>query len=115
MIFARTVPEVIAVLDATVGFEQVADRQVGGGFAVGDRAALQPQPALRVVGVEELVDQARFAHAGLAEERHHLPLAALRALQRLVQRGQLRLPAHKAGESTGDGRLQAPTDGAGPN
>ena len=58
--------QVITVLDVTVGFEQVTDRQVGGGLAVGHGATLQPQPALRMVRLEKLVDQARFAHPGLA-------------------------------------------------
>ena len=59
----------------TVGFEQVTDRQVGRGLAVGYRTTLQYQPALGVVGVEELVDQARLAHPGLAKKRDDLPLA----------------------------------------
>ena len=87
--------EVIAVLDVTVGFEQVTDRQVGGGLAVGHGATLQPQPALRVVRVEELVDQARFAHPGLAQEGDDLPLAGPGPCQGLLQRLQLGLPPHK--------------------
>ena len=35
-------PEVIAVFDVTVGFEQVADRQVRRGFAIGHGTTLQP-------------------------------------------------------------------------
>ena len=65
--------------------------------------------------MHHFVHQARLAHAGLAEERHHLPVPGARPLQRLVQRRQLRLPAHKAGEPAGDRRLQAPADGAGPD
>ena len=34
--------EVVAVLNMTVGFEQVTDRQVGRGLAVGHRTTLQP-------------------------------------------------------------------------
>src|SRR5262249_51538502 len=88
-------PEVITVLDVTVGFEQVTDRQVGGGLAVGHGTALQPQPTLRVVGraapradtvapVQELVDQARLAHPGFPDEGDHLPLAGPGAGQSLL-------------------------------
>ena len=38
--------EVITILDVTVGFEQVADWQVGGGLAIGDRMA-RPAAASR--------------------------------------------------------------------
>ena len=98
-------PEVIAVLDVTVGFEQVTDRQVRRGLAVGHGATLQPQPALRVVRLEELIDQARFAHAGLAQQRDHLPLARPGAGQRLLQGLQLRLPPDKGRQPPGDGGL----------
>ena len=97
--------EVIAVLDATVGFEQVTDWQVRRGLAVGHRATLQPQPALRVVGVEELIDQTGFAHPGLADQRDHLPLAGSGPYQGLLQRLHLRLPPHKGRQPPGDGGL----------
>ena len=67
------------------------------------------------MGMDHLVHQARLAHAGLADERHHLSVPGASPLQRLVQRCQLRLPAHKAGEAAGHGRLQAPADGVGPD
>ena len=98
-------PQVIAVLDMTVGFEQVADRQVGRGLAVGHRATLQAQPALRVVRVEELVDQARFAHAGLPQEGDDLPLAGPGPCQGLLQRLQFGLPPHKGRQPPRDGGL----------
>jgi hypothetical protein len=77
--------EVIAVFDATVRFEHVTDGQVGGGLAVGDRTTLQPQPALRVVGVEALVDQARFAYPRLTHQGNHLPVALPRSPEALAQ------------------------------
>ena len=93
--------QVIAVLNVTVGFEQVTDRQVRRGLAVGHGATLQPQPALRVVGVEELVDQARFAHPGLAQERDDLPLASPGPCQGLLQRLHLGLPPDKGRQPPG--------------
>ena len=90
--------EIIAVLDMTVGFEQVTHWQVRGGLAVGHRATLQAQPALRVVRVEELVDQARFAHPGLPDEGDDLPLAGPGLRQGLPQRLQLGLSPDKGRE-----------------
>ena len=106
---------VVAVLHLDIALQQVEHREVRRGFAVGHRGALEHQPALGAVRVDHFVHQARLAHAGLAEERHHLPVPGARPLQRLVQRRQLRLPAHKAGEPAGDCGLQAPADGAGPD
>ena len=47
-----------------IGLEQVHHREIGGGLAVGHRAALQLQPALHTMGVEELVEQTGLAHPG---------------------------------------------------
>jgi hypothetical protein len=102
--------DVVPGFHMRIALEQVEHREVRRGCAVGDRGALQHPPALGAVRVDDLVDQARLAHAGLTEERHHLPLPSARPFQCLGQRRQLRLPTHKAGESTGDGGLQAPPD-----
>ena len=90
---------VVAVLDVAVALEQVEHREVGRGLAVGHRGALQHQPALGVVGVDELVDQARLAHAGLAHQRHHLACPAPARCQGLLQRLQLRSAARQSGVS----------------
>ena len=44
MTFSRIRPRVVAVLDLDIGLEQVDDREIGGGLAVGDRAR-SPAPA----------------------------------------------------------------------
>ena len=44
----------VAGLDLAIGLEEVDDRQVGRGLAVRDRAALEQEPAVRAVGVDEL-------------------------------------------------------------
>ena len=61
--------------------------------------------------MEELVDQARFAHPGLADERDDLPVAGPGLRQGLLQRFQLGLPPHKGRESPGDRGLYAPPHG----
>ena len=66
---ARMVRASSRVLDMAVALEQVDDREVGRGLAVGHRGALQHPPALGVVGVDELIDQARLAHPGLPHQR----------------------------------------------
>ena len=62
-------------LDLEVALEQVDHGQVAGGLAVGDRGALEDQPALGPMGVGELVDEARLAHARLAHDGDHLAVA----------------------------------------
>ena len=105
---------VVAVLHMAITLEQVEHREVGGGFAVGHRGALQHQPALGAVRVDTFVDQARLAHARLPHQGHHLALPRRGLFQRLMQRRQFLLPPHKAGEATRHCGLQAPAGATGP-
>ena len=54
-----------------------------------------------------------FPTPGLADYRHHLPLAGARLLQGLHQGRELGITADKAGEPARRGRLQAPPDATG--
>ena len=98
---------VVAVADLEVALEQIDDRQIGRGLAVGHRAGLHHQPALGAVGVGELVEQPRLAHSRLAHDGHHLALALPGAGQRLGQHLELALPPHEARQPARGGRLQA--------
>ena len=67
------------------------------------------------MGVANSIDQARLPHARLADQRHHLTMSRPSPLQRLLQRRQLLLPSHEAGEPARCTGLQASTDGTGPD
>ena len=69
----------------------------------------------RTVRVDELIDQARLPHAGLANHGHHLAMPRSSPLQGLLQRHQLLLPPHEAGEPACRTGLQAAADGTGPD
>ena len=58
---------VVMLLDVGVALEQINHREVWRRLAVGHRGTLQHQPALRVMRAQELVDQARLAHARFAD------------------------------------------------
>ena len=90
---ARLVP----VVHMAVALEQVDHGEIGRGFAVGHRGALQHAPALGAMGVDELVDQARLPHASLAHRGHHLAVPRPRPLQRLRQRLPTRSAARQSG------------------
>jgi hypothetical protein len=92
-------PRVVARLDVEVSLEQVDDGQIGRALAVGGRAALEEQPALRAAGMSELPAQARFAHTGLAHHGHHLPVPGLRQVERLLELIQLDVTAHEGGQA----------------
>ena len=113
MSFSRHLPSVVAVVNLEVGLEQVAHGEVGGGLAVGDRAAFELEPAAGVMRPDELVEQAGLAHPGLANDRHDLAVAGAGALQGLAQGLELCLPPDETGEPTGRQRLQARPGGAG--
>ena len=104
---------VVAVVDLEVGLEEVAHGEVGSGLAVGDRAAFEQEPAVGVMGADELVDQAGLAHPGLPDHRHDLAVAGAGMLQGLAQGLDLRLPPDETGEPTGGKRLQARPGGCG--
>ena len=63
------------------------------------------------MGVGELPRQARLAHARLAQQRHDLPSALARALQRAAEEVQLRVPTDEPGEPAGRRRVQAVAHG----
>src|SRR4030095_3814446 len=106
--------DLIPRLHMAVALEQVDDREVRCRLAIRYRGAFEDQPPWRVVRVDELIDQARFAHAGLADHGHHLAMPRTGPLQRLLQRRQLLLPSYEAGEPARRAGLQAPTDRIGP-
>ena len=59
--------------------------------------------------MRELVDQARFAHAGLANERHDLAVTVTGELLCAAELLELTLAAHEAGKpATGDGLEPGP-------
>jgi hypothetical protein len=103
---------VIAVVHMTIALEQVHDREIGRGFAVGHRGALQDPPALKAVRVDELIDEARLPDPGIPDQGRRLPVSGLCPRQGLHQGRHFRVAADKAGEPPDCGRLQAPPDAA---
>ncbi len=87
--------------------EQVADRQIRGGLAIGGRAALQQKPALGARRLGELTEEAGLPHPGLPDDRHHLAVPRPCPLQGLVQGREFRLPPHEGGQPPRPQRLQA--------
>src|SRR4029453_4616541 len=59
------------------------------------------------MGVRELVDQARLAYAGLADERRHLPVTVAGELLGAAELLQLGVAADEAGQAAPGGHLQA--------
>ncbi len=106
-------PRVVALGNFEVGLEQEDQRHVRSGLAVGDRARLEHQPPVRAVRVNELVEQPRFADAGLADDGHHLSPPMRRLVQRQAQPLDLGLAADELSEPARHGHLEARTGGAG--
>src|SRR5262245_17095793 len=106
---------VVLGFELEIGPEQVDDGEVGRGLVVGHRAAFEDEPAGHTVGVGELPEEAGFAHAGLADDGHHLAVTGTGLLQGLAQGLDLSLPSHKGGEAAGCGSLEAPARGSSAN
>jgi hypothetical protein len=105
----------LAVVDLEVALQQVTDGKVGGRLAIGDRVAVEDQPPRRAMRVGELVEETRFAHSRLADDRHELAVASSGAFQGLAERFELRRPPYETGEPAGGGSLQARPRGHGPD
>src|SRR5262245_6643340 len=93
-----------------IASEQVKHGKVRCGLPVRYRRALQHLPALRVVRVDTLIDEAGLAHPGLADHGHHLSMSVPGSLQDLHQGGKLRVAADKARQPPRCRRLQASPD-----
>jgi hypothetical protein len=65
---------VVALLDVTVALDQVDHRKIRRGLAIGNRGALQDQPPLGAVAVDDLIDQTRLPHPGLADDGHQMAM-----------------------------------------
>jgi len=85
--------EVVPVLDLEVALEEVDHRPVARRLAVRDRGALESEPALEAMRVDELVEEARLAHASLAHDGRHLPPTLGGELLRATELVQLSVPA----------------------
>ena len=98
---------VIAILNVGIVLEQLDHWEVGGGLAVGHRGTLQHQPPLRVMGMENLIDQARLANTGFANHGHHLAVCHRGQGHSLPDGLKLCLSAHEARQAARCRRLQA--------
>ena len=95
--------------------EQLDDREIRRGLAVGDRGTLQHPPALRLVGMDDLIDQARLAHARFPDQRHHLAMAGASLGEGVLYGRQLLVPADKPRQAPHHPRLKAAAQGARPD
>ena len=103
---------VVSVLNVGIALEQVNDREVRRGSAVGHRGTFQDTPALSGITVDTLVHQTRLAHPGLAEQGHELALSLTGLRERLCQRRQFLVTPDKARQPARHGGLQVAMDGA---
>ena len=104
----------VAVLDGEIALEEIDHRQIGRRLTVRDRAGLEDEPAVDAGRVGDFPDQARLAHAGFPDHRHHLPMAAAGAAQRLAELVQLARAPHEAGQAARRRRVQPRAQGPGP-
>ena len=88
---------VVTLLDMAIALEEVDDGEIRRRLAVRHRGAFEQQPALGAVGVAELIEQPRLAHAGLADHGHHLAVPSLRLLPGPAARSPARAAAPRSG------------------
>ena len=98
---------IIARLDPEIALAEIDDGQIGAGLAIGDRARLEHEPVLGPVRVDELPEQARLPHPGLAHHGDDLPQSPSCRVEGLAEMVQLLGAPHEAGEPPGRGRLKA--------
>src|SRR4029453_700514 len=99
----------------TIALEQIDDREVRRGSAVGHRGAFQYTPALGGVAVDQLIYHTRLAYPGLTEQGDELALTLGGLRQGLRQRPQLLIAPDKARQPTRHSGVQATMEGGGPD
>ena len=72
---------VVAVRDLEVRLEEIDDRQVRGRLPVRHGEALEDEPSLGAMGMDELVEEAGLPHAGLPDDGHDLAVPAAGSLE----------------------------------
>src|SRR5207245_6204414 len=90
---------VVAVLDVEVCLEEVDDREVGRGLAIGDRAAFEDEPAGHRLGMGEFPEETGLAHSRLADGGDDLAVADASPLQRPAKDVKLGFASHEASEA----------------
>jgi hypothetical protein len=93
-----------------IALQEIDERQVWRGTAVGNRLRLEHQPAARVRRMDELAQETRLAHAGRADHRQDLALGRGGTPQGFVQRLHLEAPPDERREPARCRRLQARAD-----
>ena len=94
--------------------EQISDGIQGGVLVRGRPLALYPRMGLTSHAVFQHLHQARFAHAGLARQHHHLAHAGLHSLPALHEECHFRCPSHQRRQTASRSDLEATLDPAGP-
>src|SRR5262245_21856602 len=105
--FFAPLTRVVLALNAEIGLEEIYEREIRRGLAIRDRAACEQEPAVGAVRAGELIEQARLAHAWLADDCHHLALPGPSPLPRLAQLAQLRVAPHETCQAPCHGSLEA--------
>src|SRR6185369_11250014 len=98
---------VITLVDPEIGLQEIDDGEIAGGPAIGDSARLEGPAPGDSVRVDQLVEEARLAHARLAHDGHDLPVAAPRPVECCAELLHLRIAPDEAAQAPKGGRLKA--------
>jgi hypothetical protein len=106
-------PRIVPGLDPEVGPQQVDDREVRRGLAVGDRHTGDDEAPVEPMRQDELVIEARLADAGLADDAHDLAATGPGVVERLVKLLELRGAPDEPRQPPRRRGLEARADGGG--
>ena len=99
-------PRVVATLDPEITAKQLDHGQVGGSLSVGSRGRLQDEPAVHSVGMGELPEEARLAHARLPDYCNNLAVSEAGLVEGVTEQLELDGASDEAGEAANGCRLQ---------
>ena len=106
---------VVAVRDLEVRLEEIDDRQVRGRLPVRHGEALEDEPSLGPMGMDELVEEAGLPHAGLPDDGHDLAVPATGSLEGPLELPHLAVAPDEPGEPLRGGGAQARPQGSSPD
>ena len=98
--------DVVTLVDAEIGLQEIDDGEIAGGPAIGGSAGLEDPTPGDTVGVGQLVEEAGLAHARLAHDGHDLAVTAPRPVECRAELLHLGIAPDEAAQAAKGGGLK---------
>ena len=98
--------DVVTLVDTEIGLQEIDDRKIAGGPAIGGSAGLEDPAPRDTVGASQLVEEAGLAHARLAHDGRDLAVTAPHPFERSVELLHLCIAPDEAAQAAQGGGVK---------